>query len=232
MTQNRSSAVMQQRREPHKSLDDFPTPPWATRALCEWLHAPFADFTRPQLSRAAQPPATAMLTCREPAANRGHMVKPLREYFARVEASDIFDYGAGFPVRDYLFGPEPDPVAWAITNPPFRLAEQFISRALATSTDGVAMILRTAFLEGQDRYNTLFRVTPPSHVLQFAERVVMHKGKLSRKGRTATAYCWVVWKHRAHNAATELVWIPPCRKRLERESDYPPETPATPQDTA
>jgi hypothetical protein len=37
VTQNRSSAVMQQRSEPHDSLDDFPTPPWATRALCVWL---------------------------------------------------------------------------------------------------------------------------------------------------------------------------------------------------
>ncbi len=35
--QNRSSAVMQQRSEPHDSLDDFPTPPWATRALCEYI---------------------------------------------------------------------------------------------------------------------------------------------------------------------------------------------------
>lgn len=37
--QNRSSAVMQQRAEPHNSLDDFPTPPWATKAtqMClEW----------------------------------------------------------------------------------------------------------------------------------------------------------------------------------------------------
>jgi hypothetical protein len=37
VSQNRSSAVMQQRSEPHDSLDDFPTPPWATRALCEFL---------------------------------------------------------------------------------------------------------------------------------------------------------------------------------------------------
>lgn len=37
MSQNCSSAVMQQRSEPRDSLDDFPTPPWATRALCEWL---------------------------------------------------------------------------------------------------------------------------------------------------------------------------------------------------
>ena len=35
MTQNRSHAVMQQRHEAHDSLDDFPTPPWATRALME-----------------------------------------------------------------------------------------------------------------------------------------------------------------------------------------------------
>lgn len=37
MTQNESSAVMRQRREPHHSLDDFPTPPWGTRALLEFL---------------------------------------------------------------------------------------------------------------------------------------------------------------------------------------------------
>jgi hypothetical protein len=28
---------MQRRHEAHDSLDDFPTPPWATRALCERL---------------------------------------------------------------------------------------------------------------------------------------------------------------------------------------------------
>lgn len=40
MTANRSTAVMQRRVEPLDSLDDFPTPPWATRALCEWLEKP------------------------------------------------------------------------------------------------------------------------------------------------------------------------------------------------
>lgn len=39
MSQNTSTAVMQRRVEAHDSLDDFPTPPWATRALCEWLEA-------------------------------------------------------------------------------------------------------------------------------------------------------------------------------------------------
>jgi hypothetical protein len=202
MSQNVSSAVMQQRSEAHDSLDDFPTPPWATRALCQWLF-----------------PHGRTGVCREPAANRGHMVKPLRECFTRVEAADIFDYGAGFPQSDYLFGPEPEPVDWTITNPPFRLAEQFIARALATSREGVAVIVRSAFLEGVGRHSRLFNVTPPSHVLQFTERVVMHKGKLSADGSTATAYCWLVWVKGAH-AGTRFEWIAPCRKRLERPEDY------------
>ena len=204
MSQNLSTAVMQRRVEAHDSLDDFPTPPWATRALCEWL-----------VHQASQP--LDMLSCREPAANRGHMVAPLREYFASVEASDVHDYGAGFQVQDYLFGPLPDKVDWTITNPPFRLAEQFIERALATSRMGVAMIVRAAFLEGIGRYERLFSQTPPSHVRQFTERVVMHKGRLAPEGSTATAYAWLIWMG---DHGTELGWIPPCRKRLERPEDY------------
>ncbi|SEM54837.1 hypothetical protein SAMN05192583_0586 [Sphingomonas gellani] len=206
MSQNRSTAVMQRRVEAHDSLDDFPTPPWATRALCRWLD----ELSRPPLE---------LMTCREPAANRGYMVAPLREAFHHVEASDVHDYGAGFPVADFLF---PGPLAevdWTITNPPFRLAEQFIARAMETSRIGVAMIVRGAFLEGVGRYERLFAVNPPSDVLQFSERVVMHKGRLAPEGSTATAYAWLVWIKGCEDV-TRLRWIAPCRKRLERDTDY------------
>lgn len=224
MTQNTSSAVMQQRREPHDSLDDFPTPPWATRALIDHLVGKLWW------------PHSRSQSVREPAANRGHMVKPLAEYFGRVEASDIHDYGAGFPVEDYLFGPPPPHTDWTITNPPFRLAEQFVARALACS-DVVAIFARSAFLEGEQRHKRLFSVHQPYSVLQFTERVVIHKGKLAnpevavevwsekeqafvmRKPSSATAYCWIVWV-RGHEAATLFDWIAPCRRRLERPGDY------------
>ena len=209
MPANRSTAVMQRRVEPHDSLDDFPTPPWATRALCEFL------------SGAGGAPLARQLA-REPAANRGHMVAPLTEYFRAVEAADVHDYGAGFPVRDYLFGAAPRPVDWTITNPPFRLAEQFIARALLTSRRGVAMLVRTTFLEGVGRHQRLFDVEPPTVVLQFAERVVMHKGRLAPEGSTATAYCWLVWFQGVDAGDTVLRWIRPCRARLERPGDYPP----------
>lgn len=213
MTQNQSTAVMQRRVEAHDSLDDFPTPPWATRALCEFLAARWT---------------LKDMVCREPAANRGHMVAPLGEYYASVEAADAHDYGAGYPVRDYLFGPLPDPVDWTITNPPFRLAEQFIERACLTSRVGVAMIVRAAFLEGQGRYERLFSKNPPAFVLQFTERVVMHKGRLAPDGSTATAYAWLIWNTAlpALPFGSTLHWIAPCRKRLERDGDYPLEAAA------
>ena len=208
MTQNTSTAVMQRRVEAHDSLDDFPTPPWATRALCEWIAALGYDLPS--------------MDCREPAANRGHMVRPLDEYFGEVWASDIHDYGAGFAVQDYLFGSDPTGVVgWTITNPPFRLAQQFITQARNTSRHGVAVIVRSAFLEGGARYRELFKDAAPTHILQFSERVVMHKGKLSAKGSTATAYCWLVWRKNDRTGSTKFDWIQPgTRKRLERPEDY------------
>lgn len=221
---NTSSAVMQQRHEAHDSLDDFPTAPWATRAACEWIRktcapGPLADV-------------------REPCANRGHMAAPLAEYFDRVLASDVRDYGAGFPVADYLFGPLPSRTTWTITNPPFRLAGQIIRRALRSS-DNVAMFVRTAFLEGQDRYQSLFAADPPSDILQFTERVVLWKGVLLdpdvpirrwhekrqeyfiEKPTSATAYAWIVWRA-GRDGRTRFHWIPPCRSALTRPGDYPP----------
>ena len=190
---------MQQRKEPHDSLDDFPTPPWATRALCERLDC-------------------NGLTVREPAANRGHMVRPLSEYFAKVIPSDVHDYGYGFDVQDYLFPVPIETVDWTITNPPFRLAQEFIDRGLKTSSVGVAVIVRSAFIEGISRYKELFSINPPTRIMQFCERVVMHKGKLTATGSTATAYLWLVWEHDSERQPLE--WIPQCRKRLEKPEDY------------
>jgi hypothetical protein len=204
--QNRSSAVMQQRSEPHDSLDDFPTPSWGTRALCEFL-------------RDGEPALNlATMAAREPCANRGFMVRPLAEYFGSVIASDVHDYGAGFPVEDYLFPGHIPEVDFTCMNPPFRLAEQFVQRALETSRIGCAAILRSAFLEGKARFDGLFSVTPPAFVLQFAERIPMVKGRVDSTAASATAYAWLIWLHGQHD--TRLRWIAPCRKRLERPSDY------------
>jgi hypothetical protein len=217
MSQNTSSAVMQQRLEPHDSLDDFPTQPWATRALMEHVIIPAKGLLgRKELKS---------MTAWEPAANRGHMAIPLTGYFERVIRSDIHDYGNGQQQCDFLIpGTEPASVAvrgadWIITNPPFRLAEQFIDRSRQIKGwQGTAMIVRTAFLEGVGRYERLFAMNPPTIVAQFTERVPMVKGRLTATGSTATAYCWLVWMANADRKP--MVWIPPCRRKLEQPGDY------------
>ena len=146
------------------------------------------------------------------------MARPLQEYFSSVTASDIADYGYG-DIQDFLKR-DHGSFDWVITNPPFNLAEAFIENGLRLSSRGVAMLVRTSFLETIGRYERLFNVTPPDIVAIFSERVPMVKGRLDRKASTATSYAWLVWLKNSRGELTELQWIPPCRKRLERNSDY------------
>ena len=203
--QNLSHAVMSQRVESKDSLDDFPTPPWATRALAEEV-----------LGGAGQ---LETLSALEPACGRGHMAQALSEYFGKVVASDVHGYGYG-GIRDFL-SPHytPNSFDWVITNPPFRLAERFILQALPLARQGVAVLVRTVFMESVGRYERLFTVARPSRVVQFSERVPMVKGRVDGKASTATGYAWVLWE-RDSPSTTEFNWVPPCRKRLEKPCDY------------
>lgn len=203
--QNTSHAVMAQRTEPRDSADDFPTPPWATRGLIE--HVLDKD-------------ALGSMSCLEPACGAGHMAKVLKEYFKEVECADAYRYGYA-DIRDFLTFPyETNAADWVITNPPFRLAEEFVIRALDIARRGVAILARSVFLESVGRYRGIFRECPPSKFAQFVERVPMVKGRLDMKATTATGYAWMVWEKGATHQP-RLMWVPPCRKQLERRSDYP-----------
>jgi hypothetical protein len=208
---------MAQRFEAAESLDNFPTPRWATRALLEEILHAGPEFKK--------------LSCWEPACGQGFMATVLNEYFGSVRASDVHSYGYG-EVYDFLAsglfqaGSEEASFDWIITNPPFRLGEEFILQALTRARKGVAMLTRTVFLESVGRYERLFKNHPPTCFAQFTERVPMVKGRVDAKASTATGYCWLVWK-KPLSAAPTLRWIPPCRRRLERDGDYlgPPVAP-------
>ena len=202
MSQNRSHAVMSQRVEPLDSPDDFPTPPWAVRALLK--HVIAADITD---------------TCLEPACNRGFMTRGLTDFFLEVHSADLIDYGDNL-VRDFLKEESPK-VDWIITNPPFVLGQAFALRAQEQARKGVCLFTRTQFLETKRRHEELFSVHPPAIVAQFVERVPIVKGRCDPKASTATAYCWIIWWTGSTCVEpTEFVWIEPCRKMLERAGDY------------
>jgi len=147
------------------------------------------------------------------------MARPLAEFFGSVDAYDAYHYGFA-PVRDFLTFPyEAKSHDWVITNPPFKLAEEFVDRALMVAQRGVAILARTVFLESVGRYGSIFRDRPPTIFAQFAERVPMVKGRVDPKASTATGYAWFVWQHDSAEAP-RLSWVPPCRRALERDGDY------------
>lgn len=201
------TAVMASRREPPDSLDFFPTPPWATRA--------FLQHVVPALGQDCPPIRSAW----EPACGEGHMAEVLRETIPLVRASDIFDYGKGYEVVDFLdaVAPITHRVDLICTNPPFRPAALFAHRAFLQARV-VALLLRTVWFEGEDRYETIFRQRMPTLYAPFVERVAMLRGRWEPGASTATAYAWFVWVEGAAPLPTFL--IPPGRKRaLTRPDD-------------
>lgn len=210
MSANRSTAVMQRRAQPARGLDFFPTPPWATRA-----------FLREVLEQEFAPHCFGSVW--EPAAGAGHMSSVLAELFPRVRASDVEDYGVGFEVGSYV-GVGPDvasvrPHDWVITNPPFNLATDFVERGLREARIGVALLLRTSWMEGAERYSRIFKDRPPRFVAQYCERVPMVAGRWDPAAASATSYAWFVW-HQAHfHKETRLVWIAPGARARWLTSD-------------
>jgi hypothetical protein len=80
---------------------------------------------------------------------------------------------------------------WIITNPPFNLACEFALRAISIARAGVALLVRSAWSEGGDRYRDLFSKHPPALIAQFAERVPMvsierHGLRVVRVARSGT----------------------------------------------
>ena len=111
----------------------------------------------------------------------------------------------------------------ASRNPPFKLLHEFIERALDVARHGAAMLVRTQALEGKRRHDLIYSKRRPAIIAPFVERVPMVQGRCDEKATTATSYCWLTWLNGETNRSTQVTqvtWIPPCHKQLERPGDY------------
>lgn len=96
----------------------------------------------------------------EPACGEGHISKVLKRHGYDVISSDVIDYGYGgvqnfFAIKNW----DGD----IITNPPYKLAKEFVQHALDIIPTGrrVAMFLKITFLESKSR-RSLFKQNPPA----------------------------------------------------------------------
>lgn len=145
----------------------------------------------------------------EPACGDGAIVLPLRAAGYRVHATDLVSRGcpdsrAG---EDFLMPfPVPPDLGGVVTNPPFKLAREFVERGLLVAPY-VAMLLRLGFLEGADRRpwferGCLARVHVSSRRLP-----MMHRdGWEGKKSGSSMSFAWFVWDRR-HRGEPVIRWF-------------------------
>lgn len=141
----------------------------------------------------------------EPACGDGAISKVLEASGYEVMSTDLVDRGYGTPGVDFLTC-EPPVHSAIITNPPFKLARQFVDTAL-THVPYVAMLLRLAFLEGGARM-PWFASTPLARVHVASRRLpMMHRGGWTGpKPGSAVCHAWFVWDKR-HEGRPTVNWF-------------------------
>ena len=145
----------------------------------------------------------------EPACGRsGNIVRVLRAAGHEVWATDLINYDSpdqDAHAIDFLMehGSAPYYIGSIITNPPFKLADQFVRHALLLCPR-VYMLLRLAFLESERRSGILDKGRL-KRVYVFRERLpMMHRaGWNGPRASSALAFAWFCWD-REHRGPTEL----------------------------
>ena len=147
----------------------------------------------------------------EPACGPGSIANTLEGYGHEVWRSDLVDYGQGGQIGvDFLMETRPpDGFHMIVTNPPFKLANQFVEKALELCPH-VIMLLRLAFLESIGRTNILEH-SGLARVHVFRKRLpMMHRdGWKGSKTGSGMAFAWFVWD-RSH-------YGPPTLNRISWE---------------
>lgn len=176
----------------NREKDDFyPTPPYAVQALLENIQLPHKIW--------------------EPACGDGAISKELEAAGHEVISTDLVDRGYGQANIDFLMEIK-CPAQYIITNPPYKLANQFVTKCFDLlhaheELFGFAMLLRLAWLEGDERRRTIFDVHPPAEVMVFSKRLTMIRGDHDSAwyGSGKIAFAWMLWDREP--GETRLKWL-------------------------
>lgn len=138
----------------------------------------------------------------ECACGEGHLSEVLKNRGYIVRSTDLINRGYGESGVDFLKQDTPFN-GDIITNPPYKIAKEFVEHALRVVTNGhkVAMFLKVTFLESKAR-RQLFETYPPRVIYVSSSRLQCAKnGDFEKYGKgvgTAVAYAWFVWEKGFH----------------------------------
>lgn len=149
----------------------------------------------------------------EPACGPGAIVKVLRATGYRVYATDLVDYGledseSGVDFLMHWQAPGSH-IGAIVTNPPFKLANEFVAHALTMGIPKVCMLLRLAFLES-DRRSAILDGGMLARIHVFRKRLpMMHRAAWEGpKANSGMAFAWFVWElgHKGPTTMHRISW--------------------------
>ena len=166
------------------SDDFYPTPPGATLALLQ------VEMFNPDIW--------------EPACGDGAISNVLKREGYRVISTDLNNHGYGVVGLDFLM----DGTTLQgdiVTNPPFSLAEEFISRCVKKGTRKFALLMKLQALEGQKR-SRLLEQSGLARVWVFRNRLKLTRNGVSMKNGGMIAFAWFVFEH-GYTGKPVIGWI-------------------------
>lgn len=168
----------------------------------------------------------------DPACGGGNIVKAAIGAGLNAYGSDLIDRGfpsESIPPTPCDFLESVTPRINIVSNPPFAVAEQFVSRALLLASAKVAMLLPANWVQGDKRSRWL-ESTPLYRVWFITPRPSMPPGQAiaagQKPGNGTTDYAWFVWL-KGFDGAPSIRWLrrdvePVTRKLAPADTSNPP----------
>jgi hypothetical protein len=131
----------------------------------------------------------------DPCVGNGAILDPLEAAGHHVSGADVCDYGwRGTIIKDFLASPSDLRGTAIVSNPPYKLAQEFIQKVIDEGCPYHAWLLRLNFLESIRR-KPFFEGQPPSRLWVSSRRLPqMHQyGWAGRETSANACYCWYIW---------------------------------------
>ena len=163
--------------------DQYDTPDWLIQAILPYIMPTNSLYSNFRIL--------------EPACGTGAVVNVIKDYPTlypiEVDAYDVESRGCG-EIRDFITGIFDKKYDLIITNPPFYLAFEFVTKALSmrrSTCSTVALLLRLNWLASQGRASWMRENTPSIYITP--RRPMFRLNKNGKKGSDACEYAWFVW---------------------------------------
>lgn len=147
----------------------------------------------------------------ECSSGENHLANVFKEHGYEVRTSDIVKRTETTEILDFLSDGVYDWDGNIITNPPYKLASQFVEKAMNIIHKGnkCIMFLKLQFMEGKQR-RKLFEKYPPKTIWVSSSRIMCAKnGKFDEMiagGGSAVAYAFYVWE-KGYKGDTVVKWF-------------------------